>query len=113
MESSRFVSSEVTLGKVPARPRKVGSISNSDRVRAYFASGSIEVLPFTLDTAEQFASIRAWTRVQSADAIHLASASLAQVDLLLTNDTKLQTLSVPGIRRVAGLDPRMIQMLFP
>lgn len=102
-----------TLGEVLTGPRKLGSVSGSDRVRAYFASGALEVLPFTLETSEQFASIRAWTAVKSADAVHLATASLASVDVFLTNDKVLLSLKVPGIRLFAGLDPQMLKHIFP
>jgi predicted nucleic acid-binding protein len=101
-----------TLGEVLAGPRKLGSISGSDRVKAYFASGAIEVLPYTLETSEQFASIRAWTSVTPADAIHLATASLASVDAFLTNDKKLVSLRVPGIRSFSGLEPQALKHIF-
>ena len=42
-------------------------------------------------------------RVTPADAIHLASAAAAGVDLFLTNDRALQPLLIPGIHFIAGL----------
>ena len=102
-----------TLGEVLVGPRRLGSISGTDRVKAYFASGALEVLPYTLETSEQFASIRAWTSAAPADAIHLATASLASVDVFLTNDKKLLPLKVPGIRLFAGLDPQTLRHAFP
>lgn len=102
-----------TLGEVLVGPRVLGSVSGSDRVKAWFASDAINILPFTLETSEQFASIRAWTRVRSPDAIHLASASLAQVDVFLTNDKKLHSLTIPGIRQFAGLDSQALKTIFP
>jgi predicted nucleic acid-binding protein len=101
-----------TLGEVLVGPRKLGSISGADRVKAYFAGGTLEVLPYTLASSEQFASIRAWTSVKPADAIHLATASLACVDVFLTNDIKLLSLKVPGIRSFANLDPQMLKQVF-
>lgn len=108
-----LLTSVFTLGEVLVGPRTLGSISGSDRVKAYFASGAIEILPFTLEASEQFASIRAWTRVRSPDAVHLASASLAQVDVFLTNDRKLRNLTIPGIRQFVGLDPHILRSVFP
>lgn len=102
-----------TLGEVLVGPRKLGSISASDSIKAYFSSGAIEILPYVLETSEQFASIRAWTPVTAPDAIHLAAASLAQVDVFLTNDQKLLKLRIPGIAAFVSLAPDAIKAAFP
>lgn len=100
-----------TVGEVLVGPRKLGSHSGADRVLDFFGSGSVRVLPFTLETANQFAMVRAWTRVAPPDAVQLASAAEAQVDLFLTNDQQLHPLRVPGIGRVAGLDRILLEKL--
>jgi predicted nucleic acid-binding protein len=51
-----------------------------------------------------YASIRATHTVSPADAIHLAAAAQAKVDLFLTNDRKLVGKVIPGVQFVAGLD---------
>lgn len=48
------------------------------------------------------------TRVSQADAIHLASAAEAGVDVFFTNDSELRKLSIPGIRFFADLDGKVI-----
>jgi len=53
---------------------------------------------------ERYGRIRGAFRVTPADAIHLASASQAGVDLFLTNDRELSDLVIPGIHFIAGLD---------
>ena len=102
-----------SIGEVLVGPKRLGSYSGAERMRDYFASGAVEVLPFTLETAEQFASIRSWTSARPPDAVHLASASLAKVDVFLTNDKKLLSLRIPGIPIIAGLDPTTLAVLFP
>jgi predicted nucleic acid-binding protein len=62
------------------------------------------ILPFTLQAASHYSAIRAKHSVSPADAIHLASAADARVDLFLTNDRKLVGRVIPGIQFVAGLD---------
>jgi predicted nucleic acid-binding protein len=62
------------------------------------------LIPFTAETADGYARIRASYRVSPADAIHLASAASAGVDLFLTNDHRLQPLAIPGIQFIAGMD---------
>src|ERR1700732_857417 len=50
-------------GEVLAGPRRIGSNSGVDAVMRLFSGGTISVLPFTLETADRFATIRASTRV--------------------------------------------------
>lgn len=96
--------SVITVGEVLVGPIKMGSHSGADRVRAYFTSGAVEVLPLTFEAALQFAHIRAWTGAGPPDALHLATASTADIDLFITNDKKLHSLKIPGIPLIAGLD---------
>lgn len=97
-----------TVGETLVVPRKFGSQSAADRILNFFASGTVRLLNFDLETANQFALVRAWTGASPPDSIHLASAAQAQVDLFLTNDRKLQTLRIPGIAQIAGLDPQAL-----
>jgi predicted nucleic acid-binding protein len=62
------------------------------------------ILPFNLQTATQYSVIRARHNVSPADAIHLACAAEANVDLFLTNDDKLIGRVIPGIQFITGLD---------
>jgi predicted nucleic acid-binding protein len=63
-----------------------------------FRSSFVEVIPFTLETAERYAEICAVNGVSSADAIRLACAAQARTDLFLTNDSDLIGKHVPGIQ---------------
>ncbi|HTX75126.1 MAG TPA: PIN domain-containing protein [Terracidiphilus sp.] len=102
-----------TVGELLVVPRRFGSQSGADRVLNFFAGGTIRMLSFDLETANQFALVRAWTGASPPDAIHLASAAQAQVGLFLTNDRKLQTLKIPGIAQIAGLDPNVLNAIRP
>jgi predicted nucleic acid-binding protein len=64
----------------------------------------VQVLPFTIETARIFANIRADKSIAVADAIQLACASEAKVDLLLTNDRRLAKKTIPGIQFIADLN---------
>lgn len=74
----------------------------------YFRGNDLELIPFTADVAERFAEIRAKHNVGVIDAIHLATAAQARVDLFLTNDFRLQRLRIPGISFIAGLDGKLL-----
>jgi predicted nucleic acid-binding protein len=100
-----------TVGEVLVGPRKSGSQSGVDRIRNYFAGDTISILPFTFETAEQFALIRSWTGTSPSDAIHLAAAAEAHADVFLTNDVNLLRLRIPGIATIANLDPVVLSKI--
>src|SRR5947209_2324808 len=93
-----------TLGEVLTGPYIAGAIELASKVREAIRPPQVELLPFNADTAERYAQIRARNRVSPADAIHLASAAAAGVDLFLTNDRRLAKLVIDGIDFIAGLD---------
>lgn len=93
-----------TLGEVLTGPYKRGAMDLVSEVREAFRPPEVELLPFQPETAERYAQIRAANRVSPADAIHLACAAVAGVNLFLTNDHKLSKLVIPGIDFIAGLD---------
>lgn len=96
--------SALTLGEVLTAVYKQGDQAVADQVKAVLHSSAVELLPFTSATADGYARIRARNRVAPADAIHLATASAAGVDLFLTNDRRLHGLLIPGVDFIAGLD---------
>jgi predicted nucleic acid-binding protein len=94
-----------TLGEVLTGPRKIGAQVVIERTRQFFLhSGQVELLPYTSNTSDRYSVIRATTAVQPADAIHLACAAESGVDLFITNDKRLQKLTIPGIHFLCGLD---------
>ncbi len=97
-----------SVGEVLGGPKRRGSQSEVDTIKQFFVSGNVKVLPFTLETADRFASIRAVVRVSPADAIHLASAAEAGADMFITNDEDLHDLSIPGIKFIADLEGKVI-----
>jgi len=93
-----------TVGEVLTGPYRLGSTQKAQQVAAYFSGGSVRILPFNFGAAERYAQIRAKHRISPADAIQLATASVAQVDLYITNDNKVKKLVIDGIKFIAGLD---------
>ena len=108
-------SSIFCIGEVLTGPRKFNSMAGIARVKRYFASDAVEVLPFTIETADRFSLIRATTAAKPADAIHLAAAAAAGVDVFFTNDDKVLKLrlQIPGIQFIAGLDARIYGQRLP
>ena len=100
----RLCTSVFTVGEVLTGLYRKKAPAIASQVREAFRSPQIELISFTAETADSFARIRASHRVSPADAIHLASAANAGVDLFLTNDHRLQPLAIPGIHFIAGID---------
>lgn len=93
-----------TAGEVLTAPQKLKAHQTVKELREYFAGGDLEIIPFTLATAESYSRIRASHSVSPADAIHLASAKEARANLFITNDKRVQQLHIEGIDFVVGLD---------
>jgi predicted nucleic acid-binding protein len=97
-----------TVGEILTGPYKRGASDLALRVGEVVRPPAVELLPFTIETAERYARIRGDNRVSPPDAIHLASAAHAGVDLFLTNDRRLQGLVIPGIDFIAGMDVNLL-----
>jgi predicted nucleic acid-binding protein len=98
-----LLTSALTLGELLVKPKAEAA---DDLVRSYerLVTSAATVLPFDAAGARRFAEIRATTAVKAADAIQLACAAHAQVDLFITNDDRLSRLVVPGIHFISSLD---------
>jgi predicted nucleic acid-binding protein len=105
----RLCNSIFTIGEVLIGLYKKEALEIASQVREAFRSPQIELLSYTPETADSHARIRAGHRVSPADAIHLASAVNAGVDLFLTNDHRLQPLTNPGIDFIAGMDVNLLR----
>ena len=105
----RLCTSVFTVGEVLTGLYKREAMETAAQVREAFHSPQIELIPFSPETSDRYARIRASCRVSPADAIHLASAATAGIDLFLTNDQRLQPLSIHGIQFIAGMDVNLFR----
>jgi PIN domain len=64
------------------------------------------ILPFYLSAARQFAKLHAQRtlRVRSPDAMQLACAGTAGMDLFLTNDVRLHSMQADGIQFITSVE---------
>ncbi len=99
-----LITGTFTFGEVLAGVYRKAGPQLADESRRLLQSVVAEVVPFTLETADRYARIRASSGITPADAIHLASAAQAGTDLFLTNDKSLLDKIVPGIQFIASLD---------
>jgi uncharacterized protein len=104
----QLCTSTLAVGEVLVGPRKASNGEAAVRMLEVFRSSFVEVIPFSLEAAEHYASIRANQSISAPDAIHLACAAAAGTDLFLTNDKNLAGKIIPGIQFIAGLDSNII-----
>jgi predicted nucleic acid-binding protein len=104
----QLVTGAFTFGEVLAGAYRKGAPQLAEESRRLLRSVVAEVIPFTLETADRYARIRAIPGIAPADAIHLASAAQAGTDLFLTNDKRLLGKIVPGIQFIASLDTPLL-----
>ena len=95
--------STLTIGEVLSGPYAKGDLDLAARYKELLARPLVQTIPFTEETAHHFARIRADRSIASADAIQLACAAQARVDLFLTNDRRLARRTIPGIQFIADL----------
>jgi uncharacterized protein len=91
-----------------AGPSRAQRWDEASKLREFFRSPDLRLLAFKLSTAEIFAEIRGRGGISAGDAIHLACAAEARVDLFLTHDKRLAKKIVPGIQFIATLDTNVL-----
>ena len=97
-----LLTSTLTLGEILVRPVEAGDETLANRYEQAIATAAI-VLPFDRAAATTFASIRGDRSIAPPDAIQLACASVAGVDMFITNDLRLSRTVVPGIHFIQSL----------
>ena len=98
--NDRLFTSVITIGEILVKPLSTGDNMLANRYRAFF-TGTVST--FDLDAAEAYALIRQDRGIHPADAIQLACAAAAEIDLFITNDSRLSKKNIPGIKFISGL----------
>jgi predicted nucleic acid-binding protein len=99
----QLVTSTLTLGEILVKPLERGE---DDLARKYeqTITASSQILPFDAKAAGIYARLRRDRSIRAPDAIQLACAAAAGVDLFLTHDAHLQTKHVEGIQFIVSLE---------
>jgi predicted nucleic acid-binding protein len=92
---------EVMAGAVNS-PEKVSKIQKTMEEMGF------SYLPFDGGAVMPFSRLRAKNKLKVADAIHLASAASAGIDLFLTGDKQLMGLDVPGVQFIADFNTPLL-----
>ncbi|MGD0546233.1 MAG: PIN domain-containing protein [Terracidiphilus sp.] len=93
--------SYLVLGEIMAGSNKSPNPGNAQSVREIVREMGFTCLPFDEGAVAPFSRLRSKEKVRIADAIHLACAASAGIDLFLTGDKQLVKLDIPGIQFIA------------
>jgi predicted nucleic acid-binding protein len=100
----RLFTSHLALGEVMAGAGRAPGLPSGQMVRDTLQEMGFTCLPFDGGAVGPFARLRSGERLKVADAIHLASAASAGIDLFLTGDRQISRLDVPGIQFIADFN---------
>lgn len=98
----QLLTSAFTLGELLVKPTEKGA---TDLCRSYedALSRTAILIPFDVKSASHYARLRCDRGIRAPDAIQLACAGAAGVDLFITNDERLQSKRVDGIQFLTSL----------
>ena len=99
--------STLTLGEVLVKPVEQGDTALRQRYEDVL-SRTTRLIAFDRNAARRYAAIRLIRGLRPPDAIQLACAAQAEVDLFVTNDDRLSRFTVPGIQFFVSLDRAFI-----
>jgi uncharacterized protein len=94
--------STLTLGELLVKPLETGNEALAQRYRDALGA-TATLVPFTIAAAQTYAEIRRDRSVRAPDAIQLACAADAKIDLFITNDDRLTRKTVGGIQFVQSI----------
>lgn len=98
-----LVTSAFTVGEVLVKPMQLRDLALANRYANAIAS-TASILHFDEKAATQYAIIRCDRSIKPPDAIQLACAAAAGVDLFITNDQRLHSKHVEGVQFIVPLE---------
>jgi predicted nucleic acid-binding protein len=94
--------SHLAMGEVLAGAAKSPYPAKARKIRDMVTEAGFKFLSFDGGCVEVFGQLRSKQRLKIADAIHLACAASAGMDLVMTGDKDLTKVKVPGIHFIAN-----------
>jgi len=98
----QLLTSTLTLGELLVKPTEKGAVDVCRHYEQTLANWAI-LLPFDAKAAAYYARIRCDRSIRAPDAMQLACAGAAHVDLFITNDERLQLKRVDGVQFLTSL----------
>ena len=98
----QLLTSTLTLGEVLVKPIEQHDNELCRKCNEAIGASSL-LIPFDAMAAGHYARLRSDRTLRPPDAIQLACAAAAGVDLFITNDARLHSKRVPGIQFIVPL----------
>jgi predicted nucleic acid-binding protein len=98
----QLLTSTLTLGEILVKPIERGESELCGRYERAISTAAI-MIPFDVKAAKVYAALRSEGSLKAPDAIQLACAASANVDLFVTNDERLQGKHIDGIQFIVPL----------
>lgn len=98
-----LLTSTFTLGEVLVKPLERQDDALRRKYEEVITTTSL-MIPFDVKAAGLYAALRCDRTLRPPDAIQLACAAAARVDLFITNDSRLHSKHVSGIQFIVPLD---------
>src|SRR5579863_5259224 len=99
----QLFTSTFTLGEILVKPVEAGDDELIEKYESAITAAAV-MLPFDVRAAKIYARLRGDRSLRAPDAIQLACAASAGVDLFITNDARLHAKHVDGIQFIVSLD---------
>ncbi len=100
--NDQLYTSTLALGEVLVKPLEQENDPLKQKYEAAMTTSAV-LVPFDRETALIYAVIRRDRTIRAPDAIQLACAAQARVDLFITNDDRLSNKIIPGIQFISSL----------
>jgi predicted nucleic acid-binding protein len=101
--SDQLFTSTLSLGEILVKPLETKNLTLADQYEIAIKTTSV-LLSLDTNAAKIYAGLRSDRSLRAPDAIQLACAASAKVDLFITNDARLQGKQVDGIQFIVPLD---------
>lgn len=99
----QLITSALTLGEILVKPTAAGETELCRKYVERLTAISL-IVPFDVEASKRYAVLRCDPALRSPDAVQLACAATARVDLFVTNDNRLHGKRVAGIQFIVPLD---------
>ena len=103
MRGDLLYTSTLSVGEVLVKPMALQRSDLVERYLAFFRNPVVTTIPFDLKAAPLYARIRQDRSIRPPDAIQLACAAAAEIDLFITNDGRLSERVIPRINFITSL----------
>ncbi len=103
----QLCTSTLTLGEVLVKPLERGDEGLRRRYEEALSQAAV-LIPFDREAATIYAAIRRDRNIKAPDAVQLACAAQARVDLFITNDDRLSRCKVAGIQFISSLERALL-----